>query len=118
MRTRYAYDALGNQQTQTDALGRSTTYWTDQLGRRTQRILPKDASESASRTGVLNYDEWGNLSRRTDFAGKTPTFGYDVLNRLKAKLADPTHPSLSYSHAIVRIEFDYNQRRTGGGADV
>jgi RHS repeat-associated protein len=46
--------------------------------------------------------------KRTDFAGRTTTFGYDVLNRLKAKAADPSHPSLTYSHATARIEFDYD----------
>ncbi len=85
-----------------------TTYVTDQLGRRTSRILPKDATESAFLTETLQYDEWGNLWKRTDFAGKTTTFGYDTLNRLKSKTADATHPSLVYSHAIARTEFDYD----------
>jgi RHS repeat-associated protein len=106
--TRYSYDELGNQQTQVDALGRVTTYWTDLLGRRTKRILPKDTTESAFLTETLQYDEWGNLSKRTDFAGKATTFTYDALNRLKSKSADPTHPSLAFSHAIARIEFDYD----------
>ncbi|MGH8187997.1 MAG: hypothetical protein ACREUC_15665, partial [Steroidobacteraceae bacterium] len=106
--TRYAYDAAGNQQTQTDALGRVTTYWTDKLGRRTKRILPKDATEAAFLTEALHYDEWGNLWKRTDFAGHTTTFAYDSLNRLASKAADPSHPSLGYSHAIARIEYDYD----------
>jgi RHS repeat-associated protein len=59
-------------------------------------------------TETLQYDEWGNLWKRTDFAGKTTTFGYDTLNRLKSKSADATHPSLAYSHAIARSEFDYD----------
>jgi hypothetical protein len=49
-------------------LGRVTTYWTDKLGRRTRRILPKDATESAFLTENLQYDEWGNVWKRTDFA--------------------------------------------------
>ncbi len=106
--TRYAYDQMGNQVGQTDALGRATTYWTDTLGRRTKRILPKDAAESAFLSETLHYDEWGNLWTRTDFAGKTTTFDYDALNRLKSKTADSTHPSLAYSHAIARIEYDYD----------
>jgi YD repeat-containing protein len=106
--TRYTYDEAGNQQTQTDSLGRVTTFWTDSLGRRTQRILPKDAAEGTFLTEALQYDEWGNLWKRTDFSGKTTTFGYDVLNRLKSKTADATHSSLAYSHAIARFEFDYD----------
>lgn len=106
--TSYTYDELGGQQTQTDALGRTTTYWTDTVGRRTKRILPKDASESASFTETLSYDAWGNLSTRTDFAGKTTTYAYDALNRLTSKTADATHPSLAYSHATARVEYDYD----------
>jgi RHS repeat-associated protein len=106
--TRYSYDELGNQQTQTDALGRVTSYESDMLGRRTKRILPKDTTESTFLTESLQYDEWGNLWKRTDFAGKTTTFGYDALNRLKSKTADPTHASLTYGHAIAKIEFDYD----------
>ena len=106
--TRYTHDELGNQQTQTDALGRVTTYWTDGLGRRTQRILPKDSAESSYLTETLQYEPWGNLWKRADFAGKTTTFAYDVLNRLTSKTADATHPSLVYSHAIARIEYDYD----------
>jgi RHS repeat-associated protein len=78
------------------------------LGRRTKRILPKDTTESTFLTESLQYDEWGNLWKRTDFAGKTTTFGYDALNRLKSKTADPTHASLTYGHAIAKIEFDYD----------
>ncbi|MBI2498331.1 MAG: hypothetical protein HYV75_10620, partial [Opitutae bacterium] len=100
--TRYSYDELGNQLTQTDALDRVTRYEYDSLGRRTSRILPDNATEA------LQYDEWGNLWKRTDFAGRTTTFGYDTLNRLKTKTADAAHPSLIYSHAIARVEYDYD----------
>lgn len=100
--TRYTYDELGNQTSQTDALGRVTTYQSDSVGRRTQRLLPDNATES------LQYDSWGNLWKRTDFAGKMTVFTYDALNQLKTKTADPTHPSLAYSHAIARIEYDYD----------
>jgi len=106
--TRYGYDAAGNQQTQTDALGRVTTYWTDQLGRRTRRVLPKDSSEATTLVETLTYDAWGNLWRRTDFAGHTATFAYDRLNRMISKTADVAHPSLAFSHAITRVEYDYD----------
>ncbi|MEO5961329.1 MAG: LamG-like jellyroll fold domain-containing protein, partial [Opitutaceae bacterium] len=116
--TRYTYDELDAQIAQTDALGRTTAYESDRLGRRTKRTLPKDTAEAGFLTETLQYDEWGNLWKRTDFAGKTTTFGYDALNRLKSKLADATHPSLGYSHAIARIEFDYdaNGARTAARA--
>lgn len=106
--TRYSYDELGNQQTQTDALGRVTTYWTDNMGRRTKRILPKDAAEASALEETLRYDGWGNLWQRTDFAGYTTTFSYDELNRLTSKSADAAHPSRVFSHAIARIDYDYD----------
>ena len=106
--TRYSYDESGNLTTQTDALGRTTTYETDTLGRRVKRILPKDAGEPSALSEVLDYDAWGQLWHRTDFAGRTTTFEYDVLGRLRAKAADPAHPSLSYSNAAARIEYDYD----------
>ncbi|WP_324725975.1 Ig-like domain-containing protein [Actomonas aquatica] len=123
--TRYAYDEAGNQTTQTDALGRVTTYATDALGRRLTRTLPSDPANGVAEVSeVLDYDEWGNLWHRTDFAGHTTTFGYDTLNRLKTKTADVTHPSLIHSHAIARIEYDYDDNgartaaRTYNASDV
>jgi RHS repeat-associated protein len=106
--TRYTYDELGNQTSQTDALGRVTAYHTDSAGHRVKRILPKDASEASALSETLDYDDWGNLWKRTDFTGKTTVFTYDAQNRLKTKSADATHPSLLYGHAIARIEYDYD----------
>ena len=106
--TRYSYDAAGNQQTQTDALGRVTTFWTDQRGRRTKRVLPKDSAEAIALAETLTYDAWGNLWKRTDFAGHTATFAFDALNRLISKTADGAHPSLAFSHAIARVEYEYD----------
>ncbi len=107
--TTYSYDEAGNQQTQTDALGRVTSYTTDALGRRLTRTLPSDPANGVAEVSeVLDYDEWGNLWHRTDFAGHTTTFAYDELNRLESKTADPSHPSLIHAHAIARIEYDYD----------
>ncbi|MDD2764572.1 MAG: Ig-like domain-containing protein [Opitutaceae bacterium] len=99
---RYSFDELGHQTSQTDALGRVTSYWSDAVGRRTQRVLPDNATET------LQYDDWGNLWKRTDFAGKTSVFTYDALNRLTTKTADTSHSSLVYGHAIARVEYDYD----------
>src|SRR5204862_7691875 len=79
--THHSYDALGNRQTQTDALGRVTSFWSDRVGRRTERILPKNATEAAALTETFQYDGWGDLWKRTDFTGKTTIFSYDALNR-------------------------------------
>jgi RHS repeat-associated protein len=106
--TRYAYDELGNQLTQTDALGRVTAYEYDAAGRRTKRLLPKDSTESTTLTESLQYDDWGQLWKKTDFSGKTTVFDYDLLGRLKTKTADATHPSLSYGHAIAKVSYTYD----------
>ncbi|MBI2513923.1 MAG: hypothetical protein HYV96_18285, partial [Opitutae bacterium] len=108
--TRFAYDELGNQLTQTDARGHTTSYRYDTLGRRVKRTLPDVAFES------LQYDEWGNLWKRTDFKGYTTTFLYDVRNRLTEKQADPSHPSLIYSHAPDKITYGYDA--TGNRTDA
>ena len=100
--TRCTYDELGNQLTQTDARGNTTRYQYDEVGRRTQRMLPDNAIET------LQYDGWGNLWKRTDFKGYTTTFAYDSQNRLLEKQADPRHPSLSYSHARDQITYGYD----------
>ena len=100
--TRYSFDELGHQTSQTDARGNATNYRYDSLGRRTKRILPDNATES------IQYDAWGNLWKRTDFKGYTTTFLYDTLNRLTQKDADPSHPSLIYSHAPDKITYGYD----------
>ena len=106
--TQYAYDALGNETSQTDALGRVTSYETDTMGRRTKRSLPKDTSESVALSELFQYDGWGQLSKRTDFSGMTTTFAYDAMGRLTSKSADPTHPSFALANAIARVEYDYD----------
>lgn len=100
--TSYGYDEAGRQTTQTDALGRVTRYAYDELGRRVSRTLPDGKTER------YFYDEAGNVQTRMDFLGRTTTFTYDQLHRLVAKTADPQHPSRAYSHAIVRVEYDYD----------
>ena len=105
--TRYAYDEAGNQIAQTDARDHTTRYEHDALGRRLKRFLPGSAGVPPA-FETLRYDEWGDLWQRDDFAGRTTTFGYDELHRLTSKQADAAHPSLAYSHAIARVEYDYD----------
>jgi len=104
--TRYAYDEAGNQTAQTDARDHVTRYQHDALGRRLKRTLP--AVDGAAKFESFRYDTWGDLWQRDDFAGRTTTFGYDELHRLTSKQADPSHPSLAYSHAVARVEYDHD----------
>ena len=100
--TGYGYDEVGNQISQTDALGRITRYAYDALGRRIRRTLPGGQSETCT------YDHAGNLSTKTDFNGYTTTYVYDSLNRLLEKRADTSHPSLSLAHAPAMYTYSYN----------
>jgi RHS repeat-associated protein len=72
----YQYDEAGNQIAQIDALGRTTSYAFDGLGRRIKRTLPGQQSEN------LGYDLAGNLAWVTNFNGVVITNQYDSLNRL------------------------------------
>ena len=98
-------DALGNTTqstwtaqkqiaTQTDALGRVTSYSYDATGRATKTTYPDGTSESTS------YDADGNTSTQIDRAGRTTKTAYDALNR-PSTLTNPdgTTTSTTYDAA-------------------
>src|SRR4030095_13016947 len=93
--TRYSYDELGNQLTQTDANNHTTSYGYDNLGRRTTRTLPGRQGES------LSYNAVGNLAHRTDFNGTVTGYIYDALNRLLSRTSN--HPNAPASN----VSFTY-----------
>ena len=101
-----AYDASFNEQgsllVQRDALGRETKYTYDKLGRRIQRELPQGQIETNT------YDLLGRMTDRTDFNGMKTTYEFDIMNRVTAINADPSHPSLVYTHTPKRFEFTYD----------
>ena len=75
----YAYDQVGNQTNQVDALGRQTRFEYDVLSRRVKESLPGTQTQSFA------YDATGNLIRHTNFNGIILTNQYDALNRLTNK---------------------------------
>jgi RHS repeat-associated protein len=79
--TSYAYTALDQLKTATDAAGNVTTLTYNSAGRKT-RTVDRDMG-----TWDYTYDASGNLVTQAD--GRTPRqtiwFGYDVLNRLTQK---------------------------------
>ena len=77
--TRYAYDEVGNQTAQIDALLRTNRFEYDNLGRKVRTILPGGQSEGRA------YDRNGNLTFLTNFTGLVVTFTNDVMNRLLSK---------------------------------
>jgi len=77
--TLYTYDEAGNRLSQSDALGRVTTFAYDNLNRISEVIIPGGQSRS------LDYDAVSNLISETDFDGVSVTYEYDSMNRLMRK---------------------------------
>ena len=108
--TTFTYDEQNNKTSQTDALGRTTRWRYDRLGRVIVRTLPNNLSESYSydrvgnRTGRTPFDfalrenntfDVNNRLIEADYTGAnavTETFQYDnVGNRISAANAEGTH---------------------------
>ena len=77
--TRYAYDEVGNQTNQVDALNRTNKFEYDAMGRRTKQTLP------GLQAATFGYDKVGNQTRITNFNSAIITNQYDALNRLTNK---------------------------------
>jgi len=102
--SQFTYDAWGDRISKTDALGRTTTYAYDALGRKTSMTKPPPAgSTAAAATTTYQYDALGHLTQTsaplgrvtssqydangnkisdTDARGYTTQYKYDALNRL------------------------------------
>ncbi len=88
------YNAAGKVATQTDALGRVTSYSYDANARLTKTSYPDGISES---TG---YDAEGNEVAKTDRAGRLTRMEYDALNRpVRTTYPDGTSESTEYDAA-------------------
>ena len=75
----YAYDEVGNQTNQVDALNRKTLFEYDAMGRRIRTVQPGGQAE------LFAFDAVGNLTRCTNFNAVIVTNLYDALNRLTNK---------------------------------
>ncbi|MGI9428240.1 MAG: DUF6531 domain-containing protein, partial [Bythopirellula sp.] len=84
--TRFAYDAVGNLVSTTDALGHTTNNDYDRLDRLVSTRVPDPADSTGADELVttLAYDILGNLIAQTNGAGETEYFVYDNLSRLIA----------------------------------
>jgi len=94
--TTYAYDEVGNQTNQTDALSRTSRFEYDSLSRRTRTLLPGNQSE------LFAYDAAGNLIRHTNFNGVVLTNQYDALNRLTNRTSGDYRVAFTYSQTGKR----------------
>ena len=99
LHTQLAYDELGNEITQTDAAGHSTTFQYDAMGRRTGRTLPGRQSEGFCYDNVYGT---GNLIYQTNFNGLVITNQYDVDNRLTNCSAPGYQAIYAYSQTGLR----------------
>jgi RHS repeat-associated protein len=95
--TSYTYDTGGNLAAVTDANGHTTAYEYDLLGRKTKRTLPLGMSET------YGYGPTAAPTARVDFRGKTTTMRYDALDRLLARIPDPSlgEPTESYTYTAT-----------------
>lgn len=75
----YAYDEVGNQTNQVDALNRKNLFQYDAMGRRVRTVQPGGQAE------LFAYDAVGNLTRHTNFNAVVVTNLFDALNRLTNK---------------------------------
>jgi RHS repeat-associated protein len=117
--TQLSYNAIGQQATTTDQLGRVTSYSYDEMGRLQKTTYPDSTTEEAT------YDAEGRRLTSKDRAGRVTSFTYDVLGRLtKTTYADGTFTQTGYD-AIGRVatttdargnvttyEYDAANRRT------
>ena len=74
----YAYDASGNEISQTDPKLHTTLFAYDENGNRVSRTLPPDSDgNTANDTERWTYDQNGRMLTHTDFKGQTTVEHYD-----------------------------------------
>jgi YD repeat-containing protein len=88
--TRTIYDARGRVAAITDALGQTTDYGYDNLGRRTSEIAadPDGTGPLPRPVTRFTYDAVGNRTSVIDPLGNTTTSAYDALDRRTSEV-DP-----------------------------
>ena len=128
--SQFTYDAYGDLASKTDALGRTTTYAYDSLGRKTSMTKPIPAGSTAAaatttyqydalshltqtsaplgRVTSSQYDANGNKTSDTDARGNTTQYKYDALNRLaETDYPDGTKAARTYdfrNHVVTETD--------------
>jgi YD repeat-containing protein len=78
----YAYDAVGNLLTRTDALNHATTFTYDNVGRALTSSVPVNGTSGDNLVTINEYDALGDLVKVTDARGGTAFSYYNALGQL------------------------------------
>ena len=82
MTSQTAYDSTGNVASTTDALGRTTTYQYDVMGRQVAKIAPAPGGGNNSQAVTSElYDADGNLVQSIDSLGNSTEYHYSALGQ-------------------------------------
>src|SRR5881394_951795 len=114
--TIYAYDAVGNLTSLTDAMSHVTAYEYDALNRKTKEKRPDPTTGTTtvnSPTTIYGYDSVGNLTSITDPLSHFTAYEYDALSRkTKDKLPDPVTGTITVNSPITVYGYDKAGNRT------
>ncbi|MCF6264821.1 MAG: hypothetical protein L3J24_14710, partial [Xanthomonadales bacterium] len=88
----FSYDSRNQLLSQTDALGRATSYNYDPEGRMTS------VTDPANNSTQFDYDARSNRIEMTDALGRVTTYSYDALNRLLEENQQSLNAITKYSY--------------------
>ena len=100
--SQFTYDTNGNLTSRTDALGRTTSYTYDSLGRKATMTVPllTPGTSVAAATTTYTYDTLGNLTQTAAPLGKTTSSTYDA-NGNKTSDTDALGHVTSYQYDVL-----------------
>ncbi|WP_143116382.1 LamG-like jellyroll fold domain-containing protein [Lentzea xinjiangensis] len=90
--TQYGYDGLGRQSWQRDALGRTSYVRHDAFGRMNGQFS-LDGTGNILRNSTYAHDDAGNVVTATDAMKRSATYTYDALNRIVSQVEPVTDTS-------------------------
>jgi YD repeat-containing protein len=129
--TSYAYDAVGNELSETDPLGSTTAHTYDHKGRILTTTDPAGkvttytydgaghqltVTDPLSHTTTNAYDDDGHLTSTTDPRGKTATFAYDAAGNTTSTTSPLGHKASSTYDALSRVTARIDPRGNEPGA--
>jgi YD repeat-containing protein len=107
--SQFGYDANGDLTGRTDALGRTTSYGYDTLGRKVSMTIPllNSGTSAAAATTSYQYDALGNLTQTAAPLGRTTSSQYDA-NGNKISDTDANGHTTTYQYdAPEQTDYDH-----------